>query len=72
MDKRLYRSTTDKKIAGVCGGLAESMNVDPTLVRAAFLLLTLAGGPGFLIYCVLWFLMPENPSRFGKLKNDQF
>ena len=42
------------------------------MFQSRIVLLTLAGGPGFLIYCVLWVVMPENPVRFGKLKNDQF
>lgn len=72
MDKRLYRSVHDRKLAGICAGIAEYMGIDSTLVRAAFILMTLAGGPGFFLYIVLWFIMPENPTRFGKLKNDQF
>lgn len=72
MDKRLYRSTTDKKIGGVCAGIAEYFNVDSTLVRAAFILFALAGGPGLFLYIVLYFIMPENPSAFAKIKNDQF
>lgn len=72
MDKRLYRSSSDRKLAGICAGIAEYMKVDPTLIRAAFILMTLAGGPGFFLYVVLWFIMPENPNRYGKLKNDQF
>jgi phage shock protein C len=70
-NKRLYRSTTDKKIAGVCGGIADYFDVDPTLVRAAFLLFALAGGPGILLYIVLWMVMPEDRSGFSKVKNDQ-
>jgi phage shock protein C len=58
-NKRLTRSTTDKKVAGVCGGLAEYFNVDSTLVRLIFVLATLMGGPGLLLYIVLWVVMPE-------------
>lgn len=57
--KRLTRSITDKKVAGVCGGLAEYFNVDATLVRLIFVLATLMGGPGLLLYIVLWVVMPE-------------
>lgn len=57
--KRLYRSTTDKQVAGVAAGLADYFNVDVTLIRLGFVLLTLLGGPGFLIYVVLWLVMPE-------------
>ena len=58
-EKRLARSTTDKMVAGVAGGLAEYFNVDPTLIRLIFVILALAGGPGVLIYLILWLVMPE-------------
>jgi phage shock protein C len=61
--KRLYRSITDRKFAGVAGGLAEYFVMDPLLIRLAFVILTLAGGGGFLIYLVLWIVTPENPVR---------
>ena len=61
MDKRLYRSRSDRKIAGVCGGIAEHFGWDPTLVRLGWLLLTLMGGSGVLIYLILWLVMPESP-----------
>lgn len=58
--KRLNRSVINKKIAGVCGGLAEYFNIDATLVRVIFVLLLLPGGfPGFLPYVVLWVIMPK-------------
>jgi phage shock protein C len=59
MEKRLHRSLTDKKIAGVCGGVAEYLGWDPTLVRLLWVILTLLGGSGVLIYMVLWIVMPE-------------
>ncbi|MFC4526526.1 PspC domain-containing protein [Dyella halodurans] len=61
MDKRLYRSRSDRKIAGVCGGIAEHFGWDPTLVRLGWVLLTLMGGSGILIYLILWLVMPEAP-----------
>ena len=61
MDKRLYRSRSDRKIAGVCGGIAEHFGWDPTLVRLGWVLLTLLGGSGVLIYLILWLVMPEAP-----------
>jgi phage shock protein C len=61
--KRLYRSLTDRKFAGVAGGLAEYFVMDPLLIRLAFVILTLAGGGGFLIYIILWIVTPENPMR---------
>ena len=57
--KRLTRSSTDKKVAGVCAGIAEYFNIDPTLVRLIFVLATLMGGPGLILYIVLWIVMPE-------------
>lgn len=56
--KKLYRST-DRKIAGVCGGLAEYLNVDPTVVRIIYLLLVLCGCVGVLVYLIMWLVMPE-------------
>jgi phage shock protein PspC (stress-responsive transcriptional regulator) len=60
--KRLYRSKTDRKIAGVCGGLAEYFGIDATIVRVIAVILLLPGWlPGFLPYVVLWVVVPENP-----------
>jgi len=62
MAKQLYRSTTDRKIAGVCGGLAEYFNIDPTIVRIIAIILLLPGGlPGFLPYVILWLIVPVKP-----------
>ncbi len=58
-NKQLKRSITDRQWAGVAGGLAEYFNVDPTLVRLAFVLFTLLGGPGLLVYIILWLVIPE-------------
>lgn len=73
--KRLYRSQTDRQVAGVCGGLAEYFNVDPTLVRIIFLLLFFGMGNGFILYAVLWMVIPEESDvRVGaktKRKNDE-
>jgi len=77
--KRLYRSRTDKKLAGVCGGLATYFNVDPTLIRAGYLLFSVfsAGFPGLLAYIVLYCIMPEEPDagqpwQQGPPPNDHF
>ena len=48
--KKLYKSNTDKKIAGVCGGIAEYFNIDSTLVRLGWVLFSLLGGSGLLAY----------------------
>jgi len=58
---RLYRSRTDRMLAGVAGGIAKYFNVDPTLVRLLFVLFALAGGPGLLVYIILWIIMPVEP-----------
>jgi phage shock protein PspC (stress-responsive transcriptional regulator) len=62
---RLMRSRTDRKIAGVCGGLAEYFRVDATLVRLLWAILTIVPGAivlGVVAYLVAWFIMPETPS----------
>ena len=61
MDKRLYRSRNDRTLAGVCAGIAEYFGWDPTLVRVAWVLLTLLGGSGILLYLIMWVVMPEAP-----------
>lgn len=63
--KRLYRSRTDRMVAGVCGGLAQYFNIDVTLVRLVFLLLLVFGGGGFLIYIVLAIVVPEEGMTAG-------
>lgn len=55
---RLVRSDLDKMVAGVCGGLAAYMGIDPVLVRLAFVILSLASGVGLVIYLILWVIMP--------------
>lgn len=62
--KKLYRSRNDKKIAGVCGGLGEYFNIDPTIWRIIFVILLLPGGlPGLLPYALLWLIVPLEPLR---------
>jgi phage shock protein C len=59
MARRLYRSQAEKMIGGVCGGLAEILDLDPTIVRIVFVLLALLGGHGVLLYLILWLIMPR-------------
>lgn len=59
MEKRFYRSATDCKIAGVCGGLGEYFGIDPLLVRIAFVVAVWFAGVGFLTYILLWLLAPK-------------
>lgn len=57
--RRLTRSTSDKWIAGVCGGLAEYFGISPTVVRLIFVASCLLPGPQFLVYALLWVLIPR-------------
>jgi phage shock protein PspC (stress-responsive transcriptional regulator) len=59
--KRLYRSKTNKIIAGVCGGIAEYFNIDPTIVRLLWLLFSLIWGTGLVAYIIAWIIIPEEP-----------
>jgi phage shock protein PspC (stress-responsive transcriptional regulator) len=58
--RRLTRSTTDRRIAGVCGGLAEYLNVDPTVVRILFLIAIIVGSLGLWAYLIIWLVAPED------------
>lgn len=58
--KKLHKSQTDKKLCGVCGGLAEYFNIDPTIVRLLWILFSIAGGAGLLAYIIAAIIMPEN------------
>ena len=60
--RRLYRSTDDRMIAGVCAGLAEYIDIDPTIVRLLFVLGLLAGGATFWAYLVMMLVVPEELS----------
>jgi phage shock protein PspC (stress-responsive transcriptional regulator) len=59
--RRLYRSRTNRKLAGVCGGLSEYFNTDATLIRVLFVVFAVLGAAGLLIYLLLWIVVPEEP-----------
>lgn len=63
--KRLYLSKTDSKIFGVCGGIGETYDLDPTLVRLGFILLCFVTAilPMVLTYIIAWAIMPEKPAE---------
>jgi phage shock protein PspC (stress-responsive transcriptional regulator) len=61
MAKKLYRSRKNRMIAGICGGLAEYMDVDPIIVRLITLMLVLSAGGGLIAYIVAWLVVPEEP-----------
>ena len=60
-EKKLYKSSTDKKLAGVCGGIAEYFNIDSTLVRLGWVVFCALGGSGLLAYIIAALIMPERP-----------
>ena len=60
-EQTLYKSSTDKKLAGVCGGIAEYFNIDSTLVRLGWVLFSLLGGSGLLAYIIAAIIMPDRP-----------
>ncbi len=64
--KKLYRSKTERKLSGVCGGLAVYLNVDPTIIRLAWALISIfsAAVPGVLLYIIFAFIIPEEPDSF--------
>jgi phage shock protein PspC (stress-responsive transcriptional regulator) len=59
--KRLYRSRTDRKIAGVCGGMAQYFGVDPVIPRIVWVALILGAGIGLLAYVICWIVIPQEP-----------
>lgn len=61
MLKKLYRTTDGKVIAGVCGGIGEYLNIDPTVIRLIWVLLTVFGGAGLLAYIISALIIPERP-----------
>ena len=60
-EKKLYKSSTDKKLAGVCGGISEFFNIDSPLVRLGWVLFSLLGGSGLLAYIIAALIMPDRP-----------
>jgi len=61
MTKKLFRSQTDEMVAGVCGGIAEYFDIDATIIRLAWVLLTIMGGAGIIAYIICLFVIPKKP-----------
>jgi phage shock protein C len=59
--KRIYLSQSDKKLGGVCGGLGEYLDKDPTLFRILFILFALLKGFGIILYLIMWLVIPRRP-----------
>lgn len=69
--RRLYRSRTDRTLAGICGGLGAYFHADSTLIRLVTLLLLLFGGISIWIYIILWIVIPEQPARKFTINETQ-
>jgi phage shock protein PspC (stress-responsive transcriptional regulator) len=68
---RIRRSRSDRKVSGVAGGLARHLDIDPLILRVAFVVLTFFGGVGLLLYVALWLLLPEDGSDWARIKLDR-
>jgi phage shock protein C len=63
MKKRLYRSGKERILGGVCGGIAEYFDVDPTIIRLVWILFIFGFGSGILAYIIAWIIIPRNPKH---------
>lgn len=64
MEKKLYKSVKDRKIAGVCGGIAEYLNVDSNVIRIIWVLFAFGFGSGILAYIICALILSDNPSEY--------
>lgn len=71
MEKKLYRSRKNSMIGGVCGGLGEYLNVDPTIMRLVAVLLVFADGIGLIAYIIAWIIIPRNPELEAEIVAPQ-
>jgi phage shock protein C len=67
---KLYRSEKDRVIAGVCAGLGEFFQIDPTIVRIIFIIITIFGGGGILLYLILWLIIPSQKADSQLTKDN--
>ena len=69
--RKLYRSRTDRKLAGICGGLGTHFGMDPVIIRIIFIVLTLFGGSGLVLYIIMALIVPDEPvDDYYEKKND--
>src|SRR5689334_4205012 len=68
---RIRRSRANRRVAGVAGGLGRHLDIDPVILRVAFVVLTFFGGVGLLLYIALWLLLPDDGSDWAKIKLDR-
>lgn len=71
MERKLTLNTRDKKLAGVCAGLADYLEIDVTLVRVLFLFFAFQFGGGVLLYIIMWALMPKEPVMIDRPYDQQ-
>lgn len=64
MERKLYKSANNRMIDGVCAGIAEYFNFDPTLIRLAWVIFSIAGGSGILAYIIAAIIIPRNPQIY--------
>jgi len=69
--KKIYRLKDDYIVAGVSGGIAEYFEIDATLIRVIFILLTIGGGSGILIYLILWLIIPKEGGKEVKVDREK-
>ena len=69
MMKQLYKSNTNRKVAGVCGGIGEYLGIDPTIVRLGFVALSLLAGGGLAVYIIAAIIMPDRAVRHTATEN---
>lgn len=69
--KKLYRSQTDRWLLGVCGGLGEYFEIDPTLIRILFIVFALVFGGGLLLYLILWIIIPMKPPEIETSEDSE-
>lgn len=70
-EKKLYKSSRNRKLSGVCGGIGEYLEIDPTLVRLAWVAFTLMGGAGILAYVIAAIIISEEPGYYPTDTNNQ-
>jgi len=71
LDKKIYKSNTDKMICGVCGGIANYLGIDPTIVRLLWAITLVVGGTGFLMYFIFAIIMPDEPIEIFERDNAE-
>jgi phage shock protein C len=73
MNKKLYRSRSNRMLSGVCGGLGDYLNIDVTIIRLVWVLITIMSGgfPGIIAYVIAVFIIPEEPAGYGNMDENR-